>query len=358
MYIVFFCLFITRGLVALAMRDEDRKSALFYSYLILPGVSILTGIILHMVCFFQGGNTSILALSIVSMLFAITSLFLFFKAITLVKIETQTPALPQHPRERTHQAADNAGRKENPKTLISIPYYLVRTAAEGCLFRPADRFDLLKISVKMINSKKTSHKALHLKERTPLFGKSTDTSKKYSKASVVEHPPAPPPINESPTGEIKFLPSIAGLKNKFIQFFLNKPQKEANTQPLAKIPVEGDATGKNLHALTNGEIVIESKKELIAEDIKIQTSVNPPAPKLDLDGDQCITCCNSKFNSVFLPCLHGGLCFTCAQTAFAQRSCCPLCNSKCLATASLEETLVSGIFKVSKVSLLPITPKK
>lgn len=35
-YIVFFCLFITRGLVALAMRDEDRKSALFTATLFSP----------------------------------------------------------------------------------------------------------------------------------------------------------------------------------------------------------------------------------------------------------------------------------------------------------------------------------
>jgi len=315
-----------------------------------------------MVCFFQGGNTPLLSLSIVCMVFAITSLFLFFKAVTLVKIQPPTPSQAQIPREEVRQGVE-VGRRENQggnqKTLISIPYYLVRTAAEGCLFRPADRFDLLKLSVKLINSKKPSLKALHFKDRAPLFGKGMDSSKKYSKAPVVEEPPQTPPSStNTPPREVKFLPSITGLKNKFIQFFLNKPQTELNPQPLAKVPQEGDATGKNLQALSSNDILIESKKELPTDDIKVQKSQDPQPPKQELDGDQCITCCNSKFNSVFLPCLHGGLCFTCAQTAFSQRSCCPLCNSNCLATASLEDTLVSGIFKVSKVSLLPIPPKK
>ena len=369
-YIVFFCLFFTRGPIAILLKDDEKKIAYFYCYLLLPAIAILTGVILHMAVLFQAEKSVVVALASTCISSSALTGLLFVKSKGLYKTEPEpqrdgsTTTINQQSqaihREDLAIPSGTGEQRISKKTIISIPYYLVLTDAEGCLFKPADRFDLLKLSIKLLASKNNTNHKKQNKDKPPLFGKLNEPAKKFSKANteeIKEMVDSRPPSAEH--SEAKDLPAITGLKNKFFQMFSKKlplPNPEHSNQTSSNVKAGVECQGPKIDILSNSDIMVDSRKPGGLQEASKEERGAGGAKSHD--GELCITCCNSKCDAVFLPCLHGGLCFQCAQTAFAQRPCCPLCNSHSLAAGALENTLARSIFKISRVSLLPIPSNK
>ncbi len=175
-YIVFFCLLFTRGPIALIMKDEERNAALFYLYLLTPTVSILASIVLHAAAIFQASKATIILTACVSLAAAVASSSLYYKTKPLLQpadasstsAQTSTPEVQREPIE----AAPAAQPPPKPrKTILSIPYYVSKTDSGGSLFRPADRFDLLKLSVRLLASQKSNNGKKQKRDKVALFGK-------------------------------------------------------------------------------------------------------------------------------------------------------------------------------------------
>lgn len=345
------------------MKQEERNTALYQFYLLLPTVSVLASIILQAAVIFQASKTTVILAASLAVSTAVLSAVLFLKAQLLLRMTADLPTdreIPSNGVQRDQNEVPIAAEQSrSQKTILSIPYYVTKTDTVGSLFRPADRFDLLKLSIKLLASAKIKNAKKVKKEKTHLFGKGIETSMKSSKASNQEAKDVTEPEKPDQAGsEAINIPVITGLKNKFLQIFSkNIPKKESLKPVITNDLGVSDSLNKKIEIVTSADIIVEHE---IPNDLRPKIPEQPKdlMNKNEQETDQCITCCNAQSNSVFLPCLHGGLCFTCAQTAFSQSSSCPLCKSHCLAASCTEVTPIPEIFRVAKVSLLPIPPKK
>lgn len=264
-------------------------------------------------------------------------------------------------RERRRREAymESKGRRSKEKrTIISIPYYVIRINNETSMFKPADRFELLKLSVKLRDNKKEPEKA-------PLFSKPDRENKTVNTQEKGKIITLKPEISRKEVFPSINLPNMKGIKNKFLAVFhLDSNQKK----PKAAKPQQPEEAIAKLESITaRMQHLKDQQPEEKTHDLKTvdrlaeKDRVKEQGTKRDEDqskDDLCITCCNAETNCAFLPCLHGGLCFSCGKLAFEERQYCPLCNCRSLAVVELERTVLPNIQRSVSINLLPVAPAK
>ena len=351
------CVCIVRGPLTLLLVEGGRPRAAYYSFLLLPTGSLATGLSLHLLAIFGGEMRVAVSLCAAATAGMVASWLVYWGARKHVQTEDSEVEEVEGPvedadRNREREAVQRAGARprerrrpiiktRDKKTVISIPYFMIRLSDETFLFKPADRFELLKLSIKMRTNKKSSEKVL-------LFGKAVkDTKSKY-----IQEPELPgSQIKVSTRRDFKLpikMPTLAGFKNKFMSVF----RPDENQKPIIAKPSHTFPDIPNLESISS-RIDRDKKKESEQTAPEID-QLGRQLEKADPDKDTCIICCNAKACCSFMPCLHGGLCFSCAKTAFSERQNCPFCNCKSVAVTELVDTELPTMYRSTSIYLLPV----
>lgn len=347
--------------------------------MLLPVLGTIFGLILQIVLIFGPADIkTVIILCTLSVSFTVVGSLLYLKMKRFIAIqpcesnrinqaesnqsEASGPVLPNSnvissenildvPRENQALSSDEI-KKSKPQ--VKIPYYVVRVDYETWLFKKADRYDLLKLSVQMHGSKPRTEKQFILKRSVvELKDLEKGTSQEQNQKAAEGK-------SKHPEKDFKIsMPTFSGIKNKFLKTFKLQDSKAPET---AKLQAEKPSaknqpdTHQKLNDIKVGIKSIDKNKQSSDRD----TDSKLPSEYVLKDvvdkkeNDLCITCCTFKVNALFLPCLHGGLCFVCAKTAFDTRQCCPFCNCAATAAGELETTELQAIHRIATIYILPV----
>jgi len=185
------------------------------------------------------------------------------------------------------QAEEN--RIEERVETKQIPYAFTRVS-EGGLYRPADRYDLLRM---VVGAEQAGE------EKAPSKAKLSE----YSKARITLD-----------SRERRHVPMFSTLRSKFLRVGVDREGSEG----------------------------IGSSRQSVQAMASVGEGSHPP--------EMCFVCCSNKQCTVNYPCGHGGQCGKCAAEVWIRGKGCYLCKAPVEIVAEIEDE-VQGVGRVTRIYL-------